>query len=145
MSKSSLKSLLSLTYIISHFGIIALVIWFRRTEKYDDTTIKSVLSVLSPLFTAYCIPMVVYIANRQHKTDSRKKVSRIRAFTVVFTSLLLILSLLEILIRQADTPDDIGSFVLSLGLIESLFSPYLVYLIGDLFEKPGTGTQKQKV
>ncbi|MBN9381500.1 MAG: hypothetical protein J0H74_12085 [Chitinophagaceae bacterium] len=100
---------------------------------------KSVLSVLSPLFTAYSIPMVVYIVNRRHKPDSGKKVGRIYAFTALFLSFLLILFLLAILIRQAITPDDIGSFVVFLGLGESLFGPYLVYLIGNLFDKPRDG------
>lgn len=139
MTEDTLKSKLGSFMVICHFCIILLIVVFRLIEYFDDSTLKVSLPIVIPLFATYTTLVVRnMIANRNKVVDTSRQMNKNYVFISFFITIIFVLAILGITLKQGLKPSSIESFAVLLGIGESVFGIYLGYIFKDLFSSDET-------
>lgn len=138
MNEIELRNRLGIFLIVSHFGILLLIIafWLRGGFLVDEMTTS--VAIIAPFFAAYTTAILRSIIDSKHRTAARG-----RAVTPVFAFMaFLIPSLFIALVAGAVVLKafNVGltsfeDFKILLGAAETIFGVYVGQLIFSLFEQ----------
>jgi hypothetical protein len=141
MTEMKLKNLISIMFVLMQALIIAAILAVHNC--YDPSTIKALISTVSPVFSAFTVIMIKnIIENRNVLKDKSKKVNGLFVFFAVFICFALFFSTLFLILStyfenlQLKNED----LFIYFGLVETTYAAYMGFFVKSLFpveEKTG--------
>lgn len=135
MRINKLQNFLGIYLILSHFVILALVI-FIFLKLGAITQMTTTLGIILPLFSVYTISIIRFVIKNRAGKSSEAEVTRIYAFiSFLFPTLLIVFVITVLLLRYFLVIENFEHFKIMIGLTETFFGVYVGYIISSLYEE----------
>jgi hypothetical protein len=135
MKKNTLINLLAVIFLVSHFFVVLLVLYFRFFGGYDTEKVKISLPIILPLFATHSIVIVSYIVRNATTAAAadEPRYNWIFVFLALFIPLLFVLFTIAILVKENSDPFTNDDFAYYLGLSETIFGVFIGVLIRTIY------------
>ncbi|MFO1419639.1 MAG: hypothetical protein U1F59_01515 [Candidatus Competibacteraceae bacterium] len=143
MTDVTLSTRLGLFLVVSHFGILLLVMGLWLLGGFLTEEMTTAVAIIAPFFAAYTTAIVRHIIQTRNQTARRgRKVTASFAFLAFLTpSLFVFLVTLAILLKALNWGlTSFQDFKIMLATTETAFGVYVGQFIFSLFEAPEKGT-----
>jgi hypothetical protein len=136
MTEAALRTWIGLFLVLSHFGIIMLVIgfYFRKGFLFDEMTTS--VALILPMFVSYTTVIINYVINQRLASQTTLTLlSGSYVFLSWFFPVLFVSYLVVIIFMKAFNKGiaNFEQFKVLLGLGETLFALYIAKFIASLY------------
>jgi uncharacterized membrane protein len=139
MNEIALKNRLGVFIVLSHFGLLVLVIAVWIAGGFLTEEMTTTVAIIAPFLAAYTTAIIRYIAESKNKVRARGK-----QVTGIFASMsfgipgafVLLLTAGVLLKATNHGLRSFEDFKIMLGTAETIFGVYVGQLIFSLFERP---------
>jgi hypothetical protein len=147
MNEAKLKSLLGAVLVVSHIGLIFLIVALFAAHGFAFDEMTTLLSIIAPMFAAYTTAVVRYFISHRHRKVTLGQTSREAVIIVLLFPTLFGLALATLVVLKAFNLafENFEQLKVLIAAMEGIFAAYIAFIVTEFFErKPRNADEKKK-